>query len=166
MHALLPLSPPHPLPLSLSRTLAVPYWRFVGAATHTHTHRNRERERVRTRLTGPLELQSTAAWNMGEEQLNQKEPRLLITKAQARLPPYTHCNTHSYTHVEIHRYAWDTRGTQRGTHARQHVCHLVVAFMWTGTKTRESCQVLNAGGDTGDPEERKQEEEGLWVLDI
>lgn len=49
-----------------------------------------EEERGRTVVTGPLEFESSTAWNKSEKQLNQKEPRLLITKTWAWLPPSTH----------------------------------------------------------------------------
>lgn len=68
-------------------------------------------------VTGPLESESSTAWNKGEEQLNQKEPRLLITKAQAWLLPCAH----TVTTLEDSEIWTGHKGAERGSQTRHGV---------------------------------------------
>lgn len=65
----------------------------------------------------------------GEEQMNQKEPRLLITKAETRLLPYTH--THTHTKMQSHKPTQTHGETQKFTaHGEtEKIRHSLAAFL-------------------------------------
>lgn len=64
----------------------------------------------------------------GEEQMNQKEPRLLITKAETRLLPYTHTHAHKNSVTQTHSDTW--RNTEiHSTRRNRKNNHSLAAFL-------------------------------------